>query len=652
MSMFPGFLVWSELGLLIGAGFALFRRRGYPFSEAIACAVVTAMVTLSFLLQACFLIGRPELSFVGETILVLLAAGILMRERRILGKAWSTVKSFFRGRPATAALLVPAWAYLFALAMLIPPSNPDSLRYHLTRVLLFQQEGSLLLDVTAPHQAHRSVFPVGGDILSHLWLRFYSDYGVAAVGFLSYLAIAFGSYALARRHATPAVSLTASLVVLSLPELVYQATSTKNDIVMAVAGLFCFLLAHRLLERPAAGELALLILGLAFGVSVKTLFLGFALFFVPVFGLLLARRHPVAVWRGLLARRRWWLLALLLPVLVLSQGWLFLHNYRATGGWLGPPEFTASSRNHDGVRGAAANLVRYAHQVPDFLKLGDRLAYHLTGRELSDRVQSFYDSTFEPIFQQAGTSSRFRVSWTIDESKSWFGPLGFLIVLPAVGYALARGPGVLRALALVLLGYVVVLAWQVEWMQWNSRFFSIFFAGGGACVAVLLRRLPWLARPIEGVSILILFHACAFNEAKPLLPLVTRADLFVQGLVHDNVWVKTGWGRDRYHYYGDARGLEAFARSVAAGARVGLLTSDGSPFYHYLLRRPDARFVPLPRPLPAADLQADFDHLLCIGLKECDTLPLPFRSKLCHTVDRRWNDFCLYALRERPDDEP
>ena len=153
----------------------------------------------------------------------------------------------------------------------------------------------------------------------------------------------------------------------------------------------------------------------------------------------------------------------------------------------------AATRNRDGLWGAAVNLVRYAHEVPDLLKVGDRIAYHLGGRPLSTMVQRVYDGVFAPVFQGAGGASHFRVSWSMNESESWFGPLGFLVVLPAAVWSLWRGPGALRGLALVLLAYVFLVAWQVAWTPWNGRFFTLCFACSGGFVACWLERWHRLA---------------------------------------------------------------------------------------------------------------------------------------------------------------
>ena len=44
---------------------------------------------------------------------------------------------------------------------------------------------------------------------------------------------------------------------------------------------------------------------------------------------------------------------MLVLLAVLSQSWLFVHNWRTWGSWAGPNEFADTFRHEDGARGAA-----------------------------------------------------------------------------------------------------------------------------------------------------------------------------------------------------------------------------------------------------------------------------------------------------------
>ncbi|NJP05559.1 MAG: glycosyltransferase family 39 protein [Chloroflexaceae bacterium] len=256
-----------EIAWLCLAGWAFFYTDDTCLADALALGIGLTLVSLSVSFQLAFLFGFPVLSFLFEASLLLAALFILRSRWRRLLLAWQRFRRFVAMYWLTAFVLGVCGSYLLLLALLLPVSNVDSIEYNLARVLLFQEQHTLLLShVTTQHQA---VQPVGSDIFAHMFLRFDTDYGTALFSFLAYLVIGFGSYALARRYATPQLALCATLIVISMPKMVYQATSTKNDLVSAAAALLCLLLLYRLIERPSGRDLLLLALMMSFGISVK-----------------------------------------------------------------------------------------------------------------------------------------------------------------------------------------------------------------------------------------------------------------------------------------------------------------------------------------------------------------------------------------------
>jgi len=616
------------------------------------------MLALSLFFQLAFLAGSPVLSYLLEALLLGFCIKSLVDNRMELKSLWTILRRFTARQPIVTSLVGVAWSYLAGLALLIPPSNPDSLRYHLTRVLLFQQENTFFLNVPDNNQATLAVFPVGGDVLAHLFLRFDTDYGVGVFALLSYFAVVFGAYALACRHASPPIAVVAALAIASLPELVYLATSGKNDIVLAATAIFCLVTAFRLRDQPAPLDLLLLCLGVAFGISVKTLFLGFALPFAVLFGVCVLSRHGIGIFWRFATSNPTYILAMVLPVATLAQTWLFIYNYRELGDWSGPPGLTDHARNQDGLTGTVANMTRYAFESIDLLKVGDMAVERLTGTFASEALESAYNRFCYPLWGDAGSDSPFTIKMSINETKAWFGPLGFLLILPSLVYGLWRGPRELRMVVLVLGSYFLIVSWQIAWTMWHGRYFAVVFAGAAPCLAAFLmswERQQWRLRLIRSGSLLLMLYACVLNELKPLVPLTLDPRIFIGQLLHDNVWVKTNWGRQRFYFYGDLSALEVFAEKISPGDRVGILPRDNASLYFYPRRRPDVRF----RVLPASAAEdgvissndaRGLDWILCIGLEACRSLTVDGTESpgVCRDVDGRFNDYCLYAVASIP----
>ncbi len=625
-------LVLVEIGVFCLAVFALLRRSAPGLAEAAATAIVLVLALLSALIQAVYLAGVPALLPWLEAALGIAAVWILARERSTFRSEASRGRAFAAGHPWIFGLFSVTGAYLLLQVLLLPPGNNDSMSYNLARVLLFRQEGTLFLDrYTDPHQACQTV---GYDVLAHLFLRFGTDHAVGLFSFLAYLAIVSGTYALARRQAGGGASLASALVVASLPELVFQATSTKGDLAAAAAAVASLLAASRLWRRPSGRDLALLLVILAFGVSARATFGAFAMPFALVFGVALARRHGLRAWTRAIRARRWTVGLALVPAAVLSQLWLLARNRWVSGGWFGPPEWVALHQNGDGPIGALANLARYLLQSAHFLRPAEPLVARVSGRSATEWLTDGYTRWLAPLWGDAGTTEwDFSILWLPHEDVSWFGPLGFLVVLPALALAALRGPRLLRLTAAALAAYAVIVAWQVAWMPYNGRFFSLFFAASGGAVALALERWGrrgWARVLVQVVAALILLYACAFNRQKPLVRHFYES--WPEQLATESIWATSDWGRDRLfyadRYFGDDR-VAAVSRSLPANATVALVATR-SWVYPFLLARPDVRFVlfrsehlaPGARVEPAAERPAEprDGFLLCLET-DCETLP-------------------------------
>ena len=637
-----------ELGLLIIGSVLLFHRWGYSRAQALSLAIIVTLLIFSLIFQITFLLGVPGLSFPVEGVLVIGALVMIFRERHRLSDICTSLLRFIHCHQIMSIVVVLCVAYLGLQAFLLPEGNYDSMRYNLTRVLLFQQDRSMYLtNITEFPQA---VFPVGGDILSHLFLRYYTDYGLATIRFLAFLSIGFGSYALSRNRASARIAWTVMLIVISFPLLVRQATGTKPDILATSVVVMCLLCAERLLNRPNLRDGLMIVLGLGFGMSIKTTFLAFLIPFALVFAYLFLKRYGVeAIFR--IFKKNWlWVIIIVPAVLVFSQLWLFLHNYNHWGHWAGPTEFVSHHKNQDGLWGAVANLLRYGMQSMHLMTPTDVLSEWLSGEKISDLLEKVYEQVLYPVIGDSGAAWPHNIvpltlsdwNWGDGENGAWFGPFGFLLVIPALVYAIASGSAYLRMVSIVMVVYAVVLSWQVSWMPWNCRFFGPVFVGASGCLGFCLAR--WQTRrslqTMQIVALSILVYCCAVNQAKSLLgpgamEQSARQFTLAPGLIEQSIWVQTDWGRDRHYYarryYGNNR-VKEFIQVVKPNARVAVVSQHLGWLFHYLLYRPDVHFVPLSSMDSAGkalglDSLEGFDYLLCIN-RSCEEFFIPEKHEL------------------------
>jgi len=111
---------------------------------------------------------------------------IFMNKSVVLSTFYESLKLYKRHK-LIFSILTSVFIYLFLQALLLPPSNFDSMVYNHAGVLLFKIEGDLFLDNYMNFT--QVAFPIGYDILSFLFLRYHTDYGLAVFSFLSYTVI-------------------------------------------------------------------------------------------------------------------------------------------------------------------------------------------------------------------------------------------------------------------------------------------------------------------------------------------------------------------------------------------------------------------------------------------------------------------------------
>lgn len=465
----------GELALMTAGGYVLFRGWGYTLAEAAGCGIVSAFMVLSFLFQVRVLSGVPAVMWGLEGSVLILAVSLIWHRRDLLIRSARSVSGFSRSHRACLPMAV-ALLLLGAMSLTLPAQLGDP--------------SGLLLR------------PVNHTLLPHLFLRAGSTTGPDLFGFFAYLSVGFSTYALSRRYAWPPTAFTVVLVVMGMPRLVWQTTTWGPEIVPAAAVLCCLVCIYRLVEVPDMRDLALLAMAIPFTFSANPLGGAAPMILLLLAALLLFRRHGALIWRTMVTGHWPVFLLISLPVLIFSQIWLFTGNMLRGDPWMAPPVGVVS--NPDGLQGAAANTLRYLLESAHFTRPVDWVCSWAFDFRLTGFLQWINDALIAPVFGGAGAAVPFRIVWTPNGPLSGFGPFAFLLVLPAVIFALVRANKHLKTIALGLLGYGYIVTLAVAWTAGNEQYFTLFFACGGFCTAFLLP--PWrLTRPWKrGLQLLCL----------------------------------------------------------------------------------------------------------------------------------------------------
>jgi hypothetical protein len=107
---------------------------------------------------------------------------------------------------------------------------------------------------------------------------------------------------------------------------------------------------------------------------------------------------------------------------------------------------------------------------------------------LAENLELFYDFSVIPFLGDSGADQVFHLAWNPGGILS-FSPVGFFLVLPALVYALLKGPRRLKSVAIAFFAYFYLASLILAWAPGNAKFFEIFYVCSGFSIAFLLP--PW-----------------------------------------------------------------------------------------------------------------------------------------------------------------
>ena len=581
-----------ETIILTLAYYGLSRKNlAFNISTSLAISMAGSIMTFSFILQLLFLIGVLNALFAIEIFILVFSFLTIVKNSKFYVEDFRNVFQNYELRFALILFLVPI-VYLLLQSVVLRPNNADSLVYNLARCLLYEDAGTLFPKSVSDY-AHVTL-PLGNDILYHLFLRFEGEKGLAYFSFFAYVGSILAIYSLVRIYHSIKTSFCSALVFACLPEMVFHATTPKNDLAVvffALCSLIAFLHFSRHKSHP---NIALFLLFVAGGLSCKSTFLAFA---IPIiFGFLFwaLRKNNLSVCLELLKSRLRIGLALVFIFVIMSQVWLFVYNAWAWGTWSGPPFFVNGNVNQDGVLGGVANLCRYFFESLHLTSTVDFAWEKFFGFSLSASLLELYNQLFYPIFGDIALAQPFSINWSQTED-TWYGPIGFATAWIGAPSALYFRKSPAKWVAVLSFSFLFILAYKINWWSSNQRYLACFFALTVVASAPLLEKIheyKLLIIPIYIVSILIGLHALLFNVTKPTFHFLSpRIDLmlkdsFINGT---NVWTQTRFGKEAWW----PLSLGNWNKLNLKNKTVGIVASNHHNHFNFIMAHPDARFVGL-----------------------------------------------------------
>jgi hypothetical protein len=380
---------------------------------------------------------------------------------------------------ALKVLIASILAYWGIYALIAPVTNSDSQVYNLARLSVAERAG--FWQATAWNSVRQVMFPWTFDAVHYPFLII--GWGSALPSFVAFLGLLIIIFEMVVPRLGSKVGLWCILTLLAMPTLMLQATTTKNDLVIAF-GAGCWLYSlDRFRRNQKTFFLFTAALSLAFTIGCKTSALPICAILIVVTGWLL-RKQVRNIFR----------FGIFLGPLLLLFGSIetYVLSWRIYRDPVGSAQFVHAHINQDGVRGATANFIRYYMEtvssgidgvdcrsgLPGFLEEKCRLlleALHL--RNAGYRVD-FSDANMP--FLKDGS-----------DSGSDYGLVGFLALIASSvtiwRLSFRKLYWILAFLGFTLLAFACL---TIVWMPWNLRYLCLSYILFGLSLAILIFESP------------------------------------------------------------------------------------------------------------------------------------------------------------------
>ena len=404
------------------------------------------------------------------------------------------------------AVAAVALGYELLLALGVPPTNWDSLTYHLARVAAWKQHDGIYWIPNAPTARMNEFQPLAEQEILFLFVATGTTVLYALPQYVGELAILAAVYGASRRLGFGARASACSAALLATFSLVaLEATTAQNDLVSASFSISaaCLLLGGGSLEAVLGG----LAVGLGIGAKLTT-----------------ALVLPVLVWLAWSAGRRNLKLALGGGLFGLAAAgiWGFVLNLAHTGNPLGHGQGRVENTVSPSLFGTVRTVAHLVDRLADVSVLSHGAIAALAAAGVAAGVVTAIRSRRTggrrrallatgavalPLLAPALVLAMTHipagdppfVERSANEDYAAFGPLGTLalIVAPIATLFGARRDRRQLALALALPSYLVLLALYAKYNIWITRFlivpaaltaplFCRLFASRLAAAAVLL----------------------------------------------------------------------------------------------------------------------------------------------------------------------
>jgi len=423
-----------------------------------------------------------------------------------------------------AFMVCIGYCILAYLIVRVPPNNTDSMHTHLARVIYWLQQGSF--QQLTSYSIFARIYPFNAQ-LNVLWTVLFSrsDQFVGFVQFFAALFCGLAIYGICRlMDGKQKYSLLISLIWLTLPQVVFQATTTQFDLVSTALFTITVFFFFDYIKNWEFRSLVLSGIGLGLSIGAKqTVFMMAPAFVIILLLLLIAKK---LAFRFVL---RW--MAISLVSFLLMGSYIYFNNLHVYGNPLGPSEHVQSDSLgvYSFIEKLRVNPARFLVQLTNFDALPVRMANR--GNQIKNDLFRYLDEKLNLQMESPNALKDIQKDFSLDEPPyynedlSWFGIGGALLILTSffAGIYAAIKKKDFLSFSLVLFGIsflIFEILLRPGWDPYQGRYFIMPVALILPLAIHLFKSNPVSRLYQVMICLLVLMSfwtAILTNESKPII---------------------------------------------------------------------------------------------------------------------------------------
>jgi hypothetical protein len=439
-------------------------------------------------------------------------------------------KKFFKQYPDLTLMFLGVTIGYILLAFVwyqVPPNNNDSISTHMPRVIYWIQHGNF--EPWDTGRIFQLMYPVNSG-LQYLWsiLLSKSDHWVGLVQWSAAIVSALSIYGIAgMMGAKFPWRLYSGLIFLTLPSVIMQSTTTQNDLTAAgLFGVFFYFLLKTIKKNTINNIFCAAIpLGLVVGTKQTILYL------LP--GLVLLLLIYWLYFKSIQLKKILLLIGISILTFLMIGSVIFFINADYFGHPLGRKEVVntsiqATESIQTSISQIGLNSTRFLFQMVDPTGLSSPLwrwgikIRAIAGGELFRLLNIPIEADIYNTWPHKFSLSK---AYLFQEDESWFGILGFFILIPT--FVIQSIMGFVRKEPIRISIFILSITFMIfltllrpGWDPYQGRYFLpiVLICSALSYTWFSNKLLRWIMGPLTLVfGMMILYNGILFNPAKPIV---------------------------------------------------------------------------------------------------------------------------------------